>query len=123
MGPRDARTFGYAVSFTKKRLTDADRQRQDSELIGALSLFWSLLWAYMPAEIMDEVQDALAGEYPYPTMGTRDVPPGKTVSFTLTVLTNLIGCGFTFKVDGIDYNFGTTHRCPPEGIVTAGYQA
>lgn len=34
-----------------------------------------------------------------------------------------VGCGFAVEIDGIEYNFGTANRAPPEGIATAGYEA
>ncbi|KAF9016728.1 hypothetical protein BDZ89DRAFT_1117961 [Hymenopellis radicata] len=110
MGAHHDRSFGYAVSFTRKSLSSEDRKRQDEELIGGLSLFWALLWNYMPAEIMEEVRDKMqnGAEYPYPTMATAHIERG---------------CGFSFDLDGTIFQFKTAKRCPPEGIVTAGYQS
>ena len=77
MGARDARKFGYGTSFNHASLTNTDKTQQDGELIGALSIVWALLWAYMPGDMMNRVREKLNGEYPYPPMTTKYVPPGE----------------------------------------------
>ncbi|KAF8905147.1 hypothetical protein CPB85DRAFT_1224853, partial [Mucidula mucida] len=101
MGARHDRSFGYAVSFTRKSLSSEDHKCQDEELIGGLSLFWALLWNYMQN----------GAEYPYPTMATVHIEPGKLQFFIRFRWNN-----------GTIFQFKTAERCPPEGIVTAGYQ-
>lgn len=74
MGPRNARVLGWAKSFTKQ-LEPEDKKSQDEDLIGAMSLFWALIKAYIPQDITAEIQKLL-GSF-YPTMATDNVPAGK----------------------------------------------
>ncbi|KAF6756028.1 hypothetical protein DFP72DRAFT_1067327 [Ephemerocybe angulata] len=101
MGPRHARTLGYAISFTKK-LTLEQKAAQDTDLIGALSLLWNLAKAYMPGDVMDEITGFLE-DLNYPELGTRHIPSGR---------------GFSIECDGKTYAFTAAGRAPPEGIAT-----
>jgi hypothetical protein len=74
MGPRHARILGWAKSFVK-RLTDQEMIDHDLGLIGAMSLFWSLIKSNLPTDLTDEVQHLLDANYP--TLATRNVPEGK----------------------------------------------
>lgn len=78
-GPRHARVFGLAKSFSKK-LSSATMIDQDEDCIGALTLFWSLLQVKMPSEIMSAVQSSLE-ESGLPSLATRNVPEGGYVIY------------------------------------------
>ncbi|KAF9043749.1 hypothetical protein BDZ89DRAFT_921225, partial [Hymenopellis radicata] len=103
--PQCARILGYATSFTKK-LTDDEKTRQDHSLIGALSVLWALILAYVPLDITEPLRATLEGEYP--PMATSHVP---------------LGSGYRIELDDTIFDFSTASRAPPEGIATAGYVA
>ncbi|KAJ3508985.1 hypothetical protein NLJ89_g5460 [Agrocybe chaxingu] len=105
MGPRHARILGWAKSFTRN-LSDKEKTSADTDLIGAMSLFWGLIEMLFPTDITHPVQKIL--DEAYPTMATRNVP---------------MGCGFSIMLDGVEYNYSTSKRAPPEGYATAGYVA
>ena len=46
----------------------------DSDLLGAMSLFWALIKAHLPQDIIKPVQDRL--NEGFPTMATRNIPEG-----------------------------------------------
>ncbi|KIY60671.1 hypothetical protein CYLTODRAFT_427800 [Cylindrobasidium torrendii FP15055 ss-10] len=102
-------TLDYGVSFKNPNLSDSERTRQDTELIGVLSLLWALVTVNMPHEIVESVTRQIYDSMrPYPPMGTRQVPPGS---------------GFSFDLDGLLFEFRNATRCPPEGYATFGYEA
>jgi hypothetical protein len=74
MGARHARTLGWAKSYVKN-LDEETRVAHDEDLIGVMSLAWSLIKSNIPAEIVDEAIDFL-NEHNYPQMGTRLIPSG-----------------------------------------------
>jgi hypothetical protein len=73
MGPRHAQILGWAKSFTCK-LTAEEMFYDDSDLLGAMSLLWALVKAYLPQEIIKPVQDRL--DEGFPTMATQNIPEG-----------------------------------------------
>lgn len=76
-GPRHARILGWAKSFVKK-LDKDEMVRQDNDLIGAMSLLWALVRAFMPADVVKPVQEVL--DTGYPPLQTRNVPGGKLLT-------------------------------------------
>jgi len=75
MGPRHARILGWAKSFTRK-LTHNEMVREDTNLIGAMSLLWALVTSFMPVDITAVVQNLL--DKSYPAMATRNIPEGES---------------------------------------------
>lgn len=74
MGARHARVLGWAKSFFVP-LSLEEKKNQDSDLIGAMSLFWALIKAFVPKDITDEVQALL--DMHYPPLATLNIPPSK----------------------------------------------
>ncbi|KIY62671.1 hypothetical protein CYLTODRAFT_338506, partial [Cylindrobasidium torrendii FP15055 ss-10] len=107
MGARHKPQLDYGKSFLKPSTPDDERERQDIELIGALSIFWAMLHANMPTEIMADVTARINDTLlPYPPMATAHVKPG---------------AGYTIHLGGTEYTFPLANRCPPEGYATVGY--
>ena len=73
--PRHVCILGYASVYTKKSLPNPERERQDHDMIGAMSILWALVLAYIPTDITEYVKCEL--DKNYPSMGTYQVPPGK----------------------------------------------
>lgn len=73
-GPRHARIFGYAKSFTASKLSNAAREEQDSQIVGAASLTWQFSRVSLPTEIMDEIDSTLA-KHNMPRIATEHVSP------------------------------------------------
>ncbi|KAE9387323.1 hypothetical protein BT96DRAFT_837810 [Gymnopus androsaceus JB14] len=73
MGPRHARVFGRAVSYTKK-LTKERMVEHDNDIIGASSLIWSIAQAVLPKDVMQVIYDILSAEG-LPTLQTRNIAP------------------------------------------------
>ncbi|KAI5997866.1 hypothetical protein F5J12DRAFT_679732, partial [Pisolithus orientalis] len=72
MSPCHAWVCGWARSYTKK-LDHAERIIiQDHEVIGAMSLMWSLIQSVVPLEITEHVMRCLVDTF-LPTIATRDV--------------------------------------------------
>lgn len=67
-GPRHIhpRIFGLVNNLRQwKSLSDNDKQSKDDRIIGVFSLFWHLICAHAPAEIVNYVQAKLdASEMP-----------------------------------------------------------
>lgn len=74
MGPRHARILGWAKSFTRK-LTHGEMVREDTNLIGAMSLLWALVKSFLPVDITELVQTLLDKDYP--ALATHNIPMGK----------------------------------------------
>ena len=82
MGPRHAHALGWAKSFTKKLNSETMFER-DLDVIGALSITWSLVQSLMPSEILDHVDTRLE-EVGLPRLATRNVEEGFSFSFSIT---------------------------------------
>ena len=74
MGPRHARILGWAKSFTRK-LDSETMVDRDLDVIGALSITWSLVQSVMPSEILDHVDSCLE-EAGLPRLATCNVEEG-----------------------------------------------
>lgn len=111
MGPRHARLLGWAKSFTSK-LSKQGRDAEDTDALGAVSLFWNLVLANMPTEVIQEILDYLEREK-LPDIATRDIPEGMLIFNTflnrskpfyqgLDLPSNLTGKNFsTRQLDGL----------------------
>lgn len=76
-GPRHARVWGLAKSFSRK-IDKETMTGRDEDAIALLTLCWSLAKASMPAEVMDVLEASLK-ESGMPRIATRNVPEGGAV--------------------------------------------
>ncbi|KAF8204135.1 hypothetical protein BJ912DRAFT_841678 [Pholiota molesta] len=98
--------LGQAKSYTKD-LDQGTRINHDTDVIGAVSITWSLIRSVMPVEVLGEVDRALERDG-MPRLATRDVCESH---------------GFHIKSNGTVYTFPTAERAPPEAYLAVGYQA
>ncbi|KAJ7656713.1 hypothetical protein DFH06DRAFT_1198319 [Mycena polygramma] len=105
-GPRHARVFGLAKSYTK-HLPAETAVDHDEDAIAAMTLTWSACKAFLPTEVTSEIEKHLetAG---LPRMATRQVPPGE---------------GYRFNIAGHEFAFPTFERAPSEGMFSQDYSA
>jgi hypothetical protein len=93
-GPHHAKVFGLAKSFTKKLDKDTLIDR-DEDAVAALSIFWALVRALMPSEVVEHVEECLEKEG-LPHLATRNVDEGCLSScipiavLTFTILQELV---------------------------------
>jgi hypothetical protein len=73
-GPRHARVFGLAKSYTKK-LSEDMKADHDNDAIALLTLCWSLAKAYLPEEVTRNIEDCMK-DSGLPTIATRNVKEG-----------------------------------------------
>jgi hypothetical protein len=73
-GPRHARVWGLAKSFTKK-LNSSDMTEHDADAIALLTLCWSQAKTHMLTEIMGEIEKNFE-ESNLPRIATRNIPEG-----------------------------------------------
>jgi len=73
MGSRHARILGWAKSFNHE-LTTEEMIDEDTDLLGAMSLFWAIVKANIPEDIIQPTQDLL--DSGFPSMATRNIPQG-----------------------------------------------
>ncbi|KDR73907.1 hypothetical protein GALMADRAFT_21621, partial [Galerina marginata CBS 339.88] len=73
-GPWHARVIGLAKSYTK-HLDTVTQIEHDREVIGAVSITWSIIRSVMPREVLEHVDDCLE-RYGLPRLATRNVAPG-----------------------------------------------
>jgi hypothetical protein len=79
--PRHTRVFGLAKSFTKN--FDKDTLIDcDEDAVAALFIFWALVQAYMPSEVVSHVEECLEKEG-LPHLATCNVDQGCTPAFIL----------------------------------------
>ncbi|KAF8179186.1 hypothetical protein BJ912DRAFT_1045174 [Pholiota molesta] len=105
-GARHVCALGQAKSYTKD-LDQGTRINHDTDVIGAVSITWSLIRSVMPIEVLGEVDRALELDG-MPRLATRDVCESH---------------GFHIKSNGVVYTFPTAERAPPEAYLAVGYQA
>ena len=74
-GPRHAKAFGLAVSYTKK-LDEETKILHDRDIIAAGSLLWNLVLGNMPSEVIEETTELLRAKG-LPDLRTQHVTPGK----------------------------------------------
>lgn len=75
-GPRHAKAFGLAVSYTKK-LQEATKELHDREIVAAGSLLWNLVLGNMPSEVVNETLDRLEATG-LPNLRTQRVEEGES---------------------------------------------
>lgn len=73
-GPRNARVFGLAVSYSRK-LSDADKRLHDTDVVGLSGIMWSVISALMPSDLVRESEQALS-KHALPRFATRYVDKG-----------------------------------------------
>ncbi|KAJ7436557.1 hypothetical protein FB451DRAFT_1061694, partial [Mycena latifolia] len=106
-GPRHARVFGLAKSFTKD-LDDSTKIDHDNDIIAATTVVWGVAKAWLPTDITEAIDSQLA-ESGMPRIASRnDYPPGT---------------GFQIKLNGTQYAFPSFERAPPEAYLTRDYSA
>ena len=123
-GPRHARIFGLAKSFTKN-LDESTKIQQDEEIIGAASLVWRFARSYLPTEIIADIEKAL-DQHGMPHIATRHVAPsGKLNSKVLFLFSDnlCVEVGFTLIIDGKKHFFAHEPRAPPECYASREYSA
>lgn len=74
-GPRHARVWGLAKSFSKKLPEDLMQQR-DRDAVAMLSMVWGILRTHMPSEGVDAMEDLLEATG-MPRMATRNLEEGE----------------------------------------------
>ncbi|KAJ7603371.1 hypothetical protein DFH06DRAFT_1256703 [Mycena polygramma] len=99
-GPRHARVFGLAKSYTKD-LPAETAVDQDEDVIAAMMLTWSACKAFLPIEVTGEIEKHLetAG---LPRMATRQVLPVRD--------------RYCFNIAGHEFAFPTFKRASSEGL-------
>jgi hypothetical protein len=85
-GARHVCALGQAKSYTKD-LDQGTRINHDTDVIGAVSITWSLIRSVMPIEVLGEVDRALELDG-MPRLATRDVCESKlfSISYFLILL-------------------------------------
>lgn len=73
-GPRDARVYGLAKSYSRSVDSDTMVDR-DNDAIAVLTIMWGLVKGLIPQEIVSEVNQCLDAEG-MPRIATRNVKPG-----------------------------------------------
>lgn len=74
-GPRHARVWGLAKSFSKKLPQDVKEQR-DRDAVAVLSMVWAMIRTHMPREGVDALEDVLDATG-MPRMSTRNIEEGE----------------------------------------------
>ncbi|EIM79634.1 uncharacterized protein STEHIDRAFT_135630 [Stereum hirsutum FP-91666 SS1] len=105
-GPRHARVWGLAKSFSKKLPQDVKEQR-DRDAVAVLSMVWAMIRTHMPREGVDALEDVLDATG-MPRMSTRNIEEGD---------------GYEFEIDGQTFSFPVASRAPPEGYLIQAYSA
>ncbi|PPQ82430.1 hypothetical protein CVT26_013349 [Gymnopilus dilepis] len=124
-GPRNARVFGPAVSYTDKKLTPETKEAHDRDAIGAVSLVWGLARKLVPQEIIDTTIDQLE-KHGFGGMMTRHVAPGKIMqclSPSPSMESAAAGPGYSVQIGEKTVTFSAEERAPPEGYLLSGYTA
>ncbi|KAJ7787208.1 hypothetical protein B0H14DRAFT_2399805, partial [Mycena olivaceomarginata] len=105
-GPRHARIFGLAKSYTKV-LDSATMVQHDKDVISAMSLTWSVCRSFLPTNLISKINGYLENAR-MPTMATRNVEPG-------------LGYWLTFQ--GKELVFPNFEHGPSEFIMSQDYSA
>ncbi|KAJ7675264.1 hypothetical protein B0H17DRAFT_946085 [Mycena rosella] len=105
-GPRHARVFGLAKSFTKD-FDDKTKTNRDTNIIAATTVVWGVAKAQLPTEITDAIDRELLNTG-MPRIASRNVAEGT---------------GFHIKLNGTDYTFPIFERAPPEAYLTREHSA
>ncbi|KAF8173211.1 hypothetical protein K438DRAFT_1611016, partial [Mycena galopus ATCC 62051] len=122
-GPRHARVFGLAKSYTRN-LDHHTAIDHDQDVIAAMTLTWSLAKSLLPIEMIAEVTAAVR-ETGLPKMVTRNISEGRQNSVLLLhqFFIATVGTGYRMSVDDKDYDFPLYDRAPCEGILTQNYSS
>jgi len=75
MGPRHAHILGWAKSF-QKVLDEDTMASHDEDAVGAVLVMWSLIQSVMPCDVLDCVDNNLAG-LELPHLAMHNIKEGK----------------------------------------------
>ncbi|KAJ7810151.1 hypothetical protein B0H14DRAFT_2379297 [Mycena olivaceomarginata] len=106
MGPRHAREYGLAKSYTKKLDWDTT-VAHDGDVAAAMTLTWGICRPFLPIDLTRSIEEDLQASG-LPRMATRSTGEGT---------------GYRIRLDGREYNFPLVERAPPEGLVTRDYSS
>ncbi|KZS87582.1 hypothetical protein SISNIDRAFT_419384, partial [Sistotremastrum niveocremeum HHB9708] len=105
-GPRHARCFGMAKSFTRPQMWSADeRHGFNQAFMATLALEWIMVRALFPLDMTQGIQETL-NKLKMPPISTTDIPAG---------------CGIEFILNEVRYKYPTAERPPPEGYFCNKY--
>lgn len=74
-GPRHARVWGLAKSFTRALPNDV-KLRRDRDAVAMLSMVWGIIRTHMPRDSVDKMETVLEN-VGMPSMATRTVDAGE----------------------------------------------
>lgn len=124
-GPRHARVFGLAKSYTKP-LDNTTKTEHDNDIIAATTTVWAAAKTWLPTDITQRIDDELE-RHSMPRIATRNVNEGiqfiHNSMLTTYSLYCLSGPGFVLGLNGITYSFPEIERAPPEAYLTVDYSA
>ncbi|KAJ7924797.1 hypothetical protein B0H13DRAFT_1601310, partial [Mycena leptocephala] len=106
MGPRHAREYGLAKSYTINldRDTTVDH---DGDVAAAMTLTWGICKSFLPVDLTGSIEENLQTSG-LPRIATRSIGEGT---------------GYRIRLDGREYCFPLIERAPPEGLVTRDYSS
>ncbi|KAJ7737977.1 hypothetical protein B0H16DRAFT_1571330 [Mycena metata] len=105
-GPRHARVFGLAKSYTKQ-LDDTTKVEHDNDIIAVTTTVWAAAKTWLPTDITHRIDRELE-KHSMPRIATRNVEEGT---------------GFVLGLNGVTYSFPDVQRAPPEAYLTVDYSA
>ncbi|KAJ7190609.1 hypothetical protein GGX14DRAFT_603942 [Mycena pura] len=105
-GPRHARVFGLAKSFTKN-LDEETKTAHDHDAIAAANIVWGAAKTWLPTDVTNGI-DAALSKTGMPRIATRNVSEGT---------------GFCLQLEGQKYLFPHYERAPPEAYLTRDYSS
>ncbi|KAJ7913416.1 hypothetical protein B0H13DRAFT_1612584, partial [Mycena leptocephala] len=122
-GPRHARVFGLAKSFTKN-LDEETKTAHDHDAIAATNIVWGAAKTWLPTDVTNGIDVALS-ETGMPRIATYNVSEGMLCCLMiLEFCTNQsAGTGFCLQLGGQKYLFPHYERAPPEAYLTRDYSA
>ncbi|KAJ7024983.1 hypothetical protein C8F04DRAFT_968331, partial [Mycena alexandri] len=103
-GPRHARVFGLAKSYTKP-LDDTTKIEHDNDIIAATTTIWAAAKTWLPTDITHRI-DCELEKHSMPRIATRNVGEGT---------------GLALGLNGVTYSFPDVQRATPEACLTVNY--
>ncbi|KAJ7511958.1 hypothetical protein B0H11DRAFT_1700203, partial [Mycena galericulata] len=113
-GPRHARVFGLAKSYTKN-LDDKTKIDHDHDAIAAANIVWGVSKTWFPTDTINNIEKKLS-ESGMPRIATRNVSEVHSSP-------SCLGTGFSLELGGREYSFPDYERAPPEAYLTRDYSA
>lgn len=123
-GPKHARVWGLAKSYTKK-LDEDTKVDHDKDAVALISLVWNIAKAALPEEVTGHIERSLE-DHGLPRIATPGVAEGLPPYFSSRSSIPLkvsLGKGFCFTLGEKTYTFPYAERAPPEGYLTQDYVA